>query len=278
MCPAATGSQTVASISRPAAYCGVVGFMPTQARVSRSGVIPVSWSLDHIGGFTRSVADARLLLEALSGENIATANVPQRIRVGVLGEFFSDNATPETRKLHEEFVRRLDTPPFVLEEAKLPEIFSIHSAVLNLILRAELASAHTEYHREHATLYGHKLRGLIETGMLLGADDYLRALRLRRLYQREMTKLFRQYDILLSPGAKDTAPEGLGYTGDPGFSAPWALADFPTITLPHSVASNGLPVAIQITAAPLKEAFLFDAAEAIESAIAFRARAAAALY
>lgn len=252
--------------------------MPTQARVSRSGVIPVSWSLDHIGGFTRNVADARLLLEALSGETIASGKAPQRVRVGVLREFFADNATAETRNLHEDFLRRLATPAFVLEEAKLPEIFSIHSAVLNLILRAELASAHTEYHRVHAALYGHKLRGLIETGMLLGADDYLRALRLRRVYQREMAKLFSRYDVLVSPGAKDTAPEGLGYTGDPGFSAPWALADFPTITLPHAVASNGLPVAIQITARPLQEAFLFDIAEAIESAIAFRARAAAAVY
>jgi Asp-tRNA(Asn)/Glu-tRNA(Gln) amidotransferase A subunit family amidase len=252
--------------------------MPTQARVSRSGVIPVSWSLDHIGGFTRSVEDARLLLEALSGEVIAKRDVPKTIRVGVLRQFFAVNASPETRTLHENLLGRLHSAPFVLEEAKLPEIFSIQSAVLNLILRAELASAHTEYHRAHATLYGHKLRGLIETGMLLSANDYLRALRLRHLYQQEMLKLFQQYDVLLSPGAKDTAPEGIGYTGDPGFSGPWALADFPTITLPQAIASNGLPVGIQLTAAPMKEPFLFDVAEVMEDAIGFRARAAAAVY
>jgi Asp-tRNA(Asn)/Glu-tRNA(Gln) amidotransferase A subunit family amidase len=278
MCAAATGSQTVASISRPAAYCGVVGFMPTQARVSRSGVIPVSWSLDHIGSFTRSVGDARLFLEALSGEGIAKRDLPKIIRVGVLREFFSVNASPETRTLHEDLLRRLNSAPFVLEEAKLPEIFSIQSAVLNLILRAEVASAHTDYHRAYATLYGNKLRGLIETGMLLTANNYLRALRLRRVYQKQMAQLFRNYDILLSPGAKDTAPAGLGYTGDPGFSGPWALADFPTITLPQTVASNGLPVGIQLTAAPMKEPFLFDVAELVEDAIGFRARPGAGVY
>jgi len=90
MCPAATGTQTVGSIGRPAAYCGVVGFMPTQARVSRSGVFPVSWSLDHIGGFTRSVADSHLFLEALCGQAIPKVQAPKPLRIGALREFFAE--------------------------------------------------------------------------------------------------------------------------------------------------------------------------------------------
>jgi aspartyl-tRNA(Asn)/glutamyl-tRNA(Gln) amidotransferase subunit A len=269
MCPAATGTQTVGSIGRPAAYCGTVGFMPTQACVSRSGVFPVSWSLDHIGGFTRSVSDARLFLEGLSGEAIPFLETPKPVPIGVVRGFFSEKATPETRDLHEKLLHRLDSRLFVIEEALLPEIFNIQAAILRMIMRPELASVHADFHRMYSAAYSHKLRGLVETGMLVSSSDYLRALRLRRIYQREMVRLFEKFDILITPGAMDTAPEGLSNTGDPGFTGPWALADFPTITLPHALASNKLPVAIQISAAPMQEDKLFSVATLLETAIGF---------
>ena len=78
-------------------------------------------------------------------------------------------------------------------------------------------------------------------------------------------------DVVISPGAMDTAPEGLGYTGDPGFSGPWALADFPTLTLPCGIASNGMPVGIQLSAPPMNESRLFSVAEQVEGAIGFKA-------
>ncbi len=263
MIPAATGTQTVGSIGRPAAYCGVVGFMPTQSRVSRKGVFPVSWSLDHIGGLCRSVADAKLMLEALSGVPVPAADRSGPLRVGVVRGFFSENATPEIHDLHEAFLKTLAGPDLLLEEAPLPQIFEVQAAILAILLKTEVASAHTEFYRENSALYSKKLRGLVETGMLVGAQDYLRALRLRKAYQKEMTRLFERFDILLSPGAKDTAPEGLGYTGDPGFSGPWALADFPTLTLPAGKASNGLPVGIQISAAPMNDGMMFHAGDLI---------------
>jgi aspartyl-tRNA(Asn)/glutamyl-tRNA(Gln) amidotransferase subunit A len=295
MCPAATGTQTVGSIGRPAAYCGVVGFVPTQSRVSRAGVFPVSWSLDHIGGFTNSADDARVFLEALSGVTIPVVqtNKPIRvgvlreffavkadpvvqtnkpIRVGVLREFFAVKADPAVLKLHDTLLNRLDPRLFALEEAKLPEIFAIQSAIGTMIMRCELASAHKEFHHNNSSLYGRKLRALVETGMLVRAEDYLRALRLRKVYQREMARLFDKFDVLVTPGAMDSAPKGLDYTGDPSFTGPWALADFPTITLPVEVASNGLPVGIQISAPPMQEEVLFSVAELLEGTIGFNSR------
>ena len=105
--------------------------------------------------------------------------------------------------------------------------------------------------------------------MLLDAGSYLNARRLRRIYQTEMSQLFNQCDLLISLGAKDTAPEGLGYTGDPAFSGPWTLADFPTITLPHSLAANGMPVAIQLSAPPMQESLLFQGARILEEILGF---------
>jgi len=270
MCPAALGSQTVGSIGRPAAYCGVVGIMPTQSRVSRSGVFPVSWTLDHIGGLTRSVADARLLLEGLSGESISVTRRSERVRMGVVRGFFSAKATPETSEIHERLLTKLGAH-FDIVELELPAVFEIQNSILATILRTEVASAHTEYYRKHSMLYSRKLRGLVETGMLVDSLSYLRARRLQKVYQREMRKMIDACDVVISPGAMDTAPEGLGYTGDPGFSGPWALADFPTLTLPCGIASNGMPVGIQLSAPPMNESRLFSVAEQVEGAIGFKA-------
>jgi Asp-tRNA(Asn)/Glu-tRNA(Gln) amidotransferase A subunit family amidase len=161
---------------------------------------------------------------------------------------------------------------FALQEERLPKIFTVQASILNVILRSDVASAHTDFYRAHPALYSHKLRALVETGMLVSAEDYLRALRLRKVYQREMFRLFDRFDVLISPAAKDTAPEGLNQTGDPGFSGPWALADFPTVTIPHTIASNGLPVGIQISAPPMQESMLFRVAERLEAAIGFHAK------
>jgi len=77
-----------------------------------------------------------------------------------------------------------------LEEAHLPQVFEIQSAILSTIMRAEIASAHQEFYHKHSTLYGAKLRALVETGMLVDAQSYLRAIRLRKVYQKEMLRLF----------------------------------------------------------------------------------------
>jgi len=269
MAPGTLGSQTVGSIGRPAAYCGITGLMPTQARVSRKGIFPVGWSLDHVGCFGRSTADLKLLFEGLSLEQADAPPLNRRLKLGVVQEFFYSNASPEARLMHEEIVRNIQSAGVEVQEVGLPEIFDIQSAILMTIMRAEMASAHNEIHRNNSESYKTKLRGLVETGMLLDAGSYLNARRLRRIYQTEMSQLFDHCDLLISLGAKDTAPEGLGYTGDPAFSGPWTLADFPTITLPHSLAENGMPVAIQLSAAPMQEPLLFHGARIVEEILGF---------
>ena len=269
MAPGTLGSQTVGSIGRPAAYCGITGLMPTQARVSRKGIFPVGWSLDHVGCFGRSTADLKLLFEGLSLEQADAPPLNRRLKLGVVQEFFYSNASPEARLMHEEIVRNIQSAGVEVQEVGLPEIFDIQSAILMTIMRAEMASAHNEIHRNNSESYKTKLRGLVETGMLLDAGSYLNARRLRRIYQTEMSQLFDHCDLLISLGAKDTAPEGLGYTGDPAFSGPWTLADFPTITLPHSLAANGMPVAIQLSAPPMQESLLFHGARIVEEILGF---------
>jgi aspartyl-tRNA(Asn)/glutamyl-tRNA(Gln) amidotransferase subunit A len=270
MCAGAIGSQTVGSVGRPAAYNGVVSLMPTQSRVSMKNAFPLSWPLDHAGIFGRSVADVELQLKAITQSPVEKAN-PGPVRIGVIRDFFYDNANPEARSLQDGFLRTLaSTPGFAVDELKLPRAFALCQPILRTILRADVAAIHEELFNANPTAYGPKLQELIETGMLVSAEDYLHARRLRRHFQREMTRLFETVDVLLTPAAPGPAPEGIGATGSAVMNGPWSLADFPTMTLPYALAGNGLPLGIQLSGAPLAEAALLEAASAIELVAAFK--------
>jgi aspartyl-tRNA(Asn)/glutamyl-tRNA(Gln) amidotransferase subunit A len=273
MCAGAIGSQTVGSVSRPAAYNGLVSLMPTQSRVSLKNTFPLSWPLDHAGIFGRSVADVELQFAAIDQAPAEMPAFRSPLRIGVIRDFFEENATPETRTLQNAFVDELSRSKAChIGEARLPEAFSLYMPILRTILRADVASVHERLFYEYPTAYGPILRQLIETGMLVSAADYLRARRLRRHYQRELTRLFESFDALLTPAAPGPAPAGIGTTGSAIMNGPWTLADFPTMTIPYGLAANGLPLGIQLSAAPLADGALLDAAKAVERIAAFSDR------
>jgi len=265
MCAGAIGSQTVGSLGRPAAYNGLVSLMPTQARISLRNVFPLSWPLDHAGIFGRTVSDVELQLQAITESHVEKPALKKPIRVGVIRDFFYENATPEARTLQDAFLEKLAAASgFQIHDAKLPAAFDLSQAILRTILRADVASVHETLFPEHPTAYGPILRQLIETGMLVGADDYLRARRLRKYFQREMSKMFESFDVLVTPAAPGPAPVGIAATGSAVMNGPWTLADFPTMTLPYGLASNGLPLGIQLSGPCLAEGTLIAIAEAIE--------------
>ena len=270
MCPAALGTQTVGSVARPAAFCGLPSLVPARQRISLKNVFPLAWSLDHAGIFARSVDDIRLMFDAMTGLALEdTVPLGRPVRIGVVRQFFYENATAEVRSLNDALVTRLAGAGIDIDEARLPDIFEIQQSILRTILRCETSSIHEHLFAEHSETYGPKLRMLVETGMLVPADDYLRAKRLRRKYQREMAGLFDTFDVLLTPAAPGTAPHGISTTGDPVMNGPWTLSDFPTMTLPCALGANGLPLGIQLTGPPLQEGMLLQIAKQMEAVIGF---------
>jgi len=272
MCPVAIGTQTVGSVGRPAAFCGVASLVPAQRRISLRHVFPLAWSLDHVGIFARSAADIEVMLDAMAESPVEPSDVRAPFRIGVVRDFFYENATKEARSLNDRLADRLASEGFIVEEAALPAIFDLQQAILRTILRVETSSIHERLFAEHAETYGPKLRGLIETGMLIDASDYVRALRLRSRFQREMAKLFEKFDVLMTPPARGVAPAGIGATGDPVMNGPWTLTDFPTMTLPHTLSTDGLPISVQLTGPPLEERSLLEIAKQIENIVNFSAR------
>ena len=266
MCPAALGSQTVGSVGRPAAFCGVASIMPTQQRISLRNIWPLAWSLDHVGMMARSVEDLEIMLGVMSESPIEKTKRRKPYRIGVIRDFFYKHASEEARTLNDKLANKLAGSGFQVEEAPLPGIFEVANAVVRTIIRSETASVHEKLFPPNRDTYGPRIRAMVETGMLVPAEDYVRARRVRRKYQKEMTRLFEKFDILMTPAAPGTAP-GPQTTGDPVMNGPWTLADFPTMTLPHTRGANGLPIGVQLSGAPMQEGLLLAVGRAVESVV-----------
>jgi Asp-tRNA(Asn)/Glu-tRNA(Gln) amidotransferase A subunit family amidase len=266
MVPLALGSQTVGSVLRPAAYCGVVGLKPTHGLIPVTGVIPLAWSCDHVGVFGRSVADAALALAVLARRNLE----PEPVRPPhlALAPELLDRASPEVaahvRAAAELFARAGAR----LSEVKLPTSFGeLHAAGLVLV-ESEAAAYHARDFAKHAGDYGPEIRKGIESGLRHSATAYLAAHRLRLAFRDEVMPLLGAHDGLLSPTAPAPAPD-IATTGDSWHCAPWSYAGTPSLSLPSGLAPSGLPLAIQLVQAAGAEARLLAAAAWCERALAF---------
>lgn len=283
MCPGALGSQTGGSTCRPAAYNGIVGLKPTYGRISRYGVVPVSWSLDTVGILTRRVADAALLLQAMAGydaKDPGSANQPvpdyaaemarwdRPPRIGLLNKgYFFDRATDEVRRHTEAAAQELARAGAVIAEMELPASFATAADCQRIVMNVECAAFHEQWFRHRAEEYGPRLRANIEMGMLIPAVTYLQAQRLRRQFRRDLTELAESVDVLLTPATPAPAPRDLTTTGDAAFQAPWTSAGLPTITIPSGLAGDGLPLGIQLAAPPWAEGRLLAVAGWCEAAL-----------
>jgi len=275
MVPLALGSQTVGSVLRPAAYCGVVGLKPTHGRISAAGVLELAGSLDHVGVFARAVEDCALALAVLVGGGPAPADYvgavvdPAAPRLGVLAPFLA-RTTPEMGKHLEAVTRGLAAAGALLEDVTLPAAFASIYDVGATVLRAEAAAAHAPLFPAHAAEYPPKIKELIELGHAISAPVYLAAQAARRQVREAVGAIAARYDAFLLPTIGAPAPRGLGSTGDPSFCSPWSFLGMPAITLPTGV-EGGLPLAVQLVAAPWSEARLLAAAAWCERVVGFAA-------
>ncbi|MSQ25156.1 MAG: hypothetical protein EXR49_02615 [Dehalococcoidia bacterium] len=285
MCPAAMGSQTGGSILRPAAYNGVVGLKPTFGRIGISGVFPVAWSFDTIGPITTCVEDAALLLQALAGHDprdpgASNAPVPDyRLqmrrydaapRIGVIRDFLTEANSGVARHTRQ-ICQRLSRAGAVVEEVSAPPSYALAQDLHWVILCAELAAYHQQYHRRQAGLYSEQLRRRMEAGFLTPASSYLQAQRHRSVLKREIEALASEWDVLLTPSTPSAAPGDLTTTGSAAFQNPWSSTGLPSMTLPSGLTkAGGLPLGIQLVSSPFTEGRLLGAARWCERVLDFQ--------
>ncbi len=271
--PVAFGSQTAGSVLRPAAYNGVVGFKPTYGRISKRGVLPLAWSLDHVGVLTRSVADCGLVLAAVAGHDAADphsdaaqpafawdASAPlTHPRLGLVREALQ-HATPRLRDHTLTVARRFEAAGARIEEVSFGEPLELILAVHHVTMQTEVAGVHWQLLEQYPGAHQPRLRAYVEVGRLLPGVAYIHAQRLRRRIRHAMARSLQDIDALLLPTAGDVAP-GRETTGDPSLQAPFSLVGFPSVSLPSGVAQpEGLPLAVQLAALPWHEASLLSTA------------------
>ncbi len=273
MVPGALGSQTGGSVLRPAAYCGVVGLKPSYGRISRYGVVPNSWSLDHVGTLTRTVEDAALMLQATAGPDPldpAAEPVPlsdylqaarRKDRAPRLGFVLDEEsrATPEVAAHLKEMAARFERAGAEVREVRTPRPMSELLAIRAILCEVEAADLHAHLYREHPEGYAPRIAALVEVGQLVPGVAYVHAQRLRRQLRPRMEQMLEGIDCLLMPTATDVAPDPSS-TGENWFQGVWSLFGFPSISLPSGLSQERLPLAVQLVAAPFREDTLLSAA------------------
>lgn len=259
MLPLAIGSQTFGSVIRPASFCGTVGFKPSFGLVPRGGIRTLSPSLDTVGVFARTVADAALLVDALAGHDLADPDTrlvpPPRMLEVVLAKppvtpAFAFVKTPSweeaeaaTREAFAELVAELGP---VCTEVALPEVFLEWTGAHRKLMRAEMARHLEPYYRRGRDRLSEQLRIALEEGRGIAAVDYLEARDWRKALLQGLEQLFERYDAIITPSAPGEAPLGLASTGNPVFNGLWTLCGVPAASLPLLQGPSGLPLGVQL--------------------------------
>jgi len=284
----ATGSDTGGSIRIPASFCGTVGLKPTFGRVSRYGVLPLDFSLDHMGPLTRSVRDAAIVLKAIAGydsrdDTSSRRPVPEYlpepepslsgVRVGVPENFYFDRLDPEVEQAVRGMVRQTESLGAVLVPVRVPDIAAIN-VVARVILLAE-AAAVMEPHLSRRDRFGTDVLSLLDQGRLLPATDYINAQRLRRSMQKQFRAVFERVDCLLTPTSPITAPH-IGQTSAviAGATEDVRLAvtrlvrginllGLPALSIPCGRDRAGLPIGLQIVGRAFEEALILKVGQAL---------------
>lgn len=272
MCPAALGSQTGGSITRPASYCGAAGLKPTFGRISRRGVFPLADSLDHVGVIARTVDDLAALFEAIAGYDpldpgsVAGPQFDRREtagdhppRLGRLRGLFDELADDEISQAVDASIAHYMAAGATVEDAALPVEFADVLSRHRIVMAVEAAAIHEEWLRAHPDDYQPCVRSLIDEGLATPATEYARTRAHQLRLTRAMEECFKEFDALLCP-ATTGPPPGVSTTGDPAFNSPWSYTGLPAVSFPMGLSRDGLPLAIQIIGRRFDEARLFRAA------------------
>jgi len=271
MAPLALGTQTIGSVIRPAAYCGIVGFKPSYGRIPTDGVIAHSPSLDTLGWFTATVADAALAAATLCpGWRAAGAGRPPVL--GVPAETYLARAGEAARRAYAGHLGTLREDGFQVRHSSVLTDFADVVACLVTVDRWELARTHETWFRAHGDRYRPQTAAGIREGQRIDRADYEAALRRKRDFTAALADATASagVDVWLTPAATSTAPAGLDSTGDPVMSIPFSLAGFPAVSVPAGRDAHGLPWGLQCAGPPGGDEQLLEYAAGIERCLTVR--------
>jgi aspartyl-tRNA(Asn)/glutamyl-tRNA(Gln) amidotransferase subunit A len=296
--PAALGSDTGGSIRNPASMCGITGMKPTYGRVSRRGVVPLAFSLDHIGPMTRTVRDNAALLQVIAGHDpndpgSADEPVPdyapllgqdvKGLRIGVIRHFYARDVAgdPEQVEALDSAVGLFAAAGAETTEIVLPSLQEF-SACGQVILAAEAYAVHEEWLRERPQDYGARARERLLAGAALRAVDYLQAVRWRQQLRNQVAAVFADLDLAITASSMDPAcriddDEALAANYWRQARMPFNVTGQPGLVVPAGFSKSGLPLSLQLVGHPFGERMLYRVAQFYEEATGWTRRHPAGL-
>ena len=301
LCYGAIGSDTGGSIRQPAGYCDIVGLKPTYGRVSTSGVIPLSWSLDHLGPMTRSATDAALMLQAIAGydaQDTASVDVPvpnytatiaaatSSLRLGIPRAYFYETLHPEIQAAMEAALSVLKKLTGTQRDIAPLATNGSYSSVMDpyvTILRAEAYAYHKDYVSKSPELYQAQTLKRIQAGEGVMTSAYIQSRRQLERIRRSVARVFETVDLLITPTACVPSFAIADLLADPDTlrekelltlrnTRPFNILGLPTVSVPCGFTRADLPIGMQITGPPGGEATVLRLAYAYEQASQWRKR------
>ncbi len=293
--PCAIGTDTGGSVRNPAALCGITGLMPTYGRVSRRGVIPYSFSLDHVGPMAWTARDCAIMLQSIAGYDEGDPGslqtpVPDFVspldgkiagmRIGLLRYMYEEDMTADDDILAamRETVRRLESLGAVVTEVRARPLMDYHDCKL-VIGVAEFYSVHEADFARRFHEYGADLQTKTFQGAFLGAADYLQAQRVRRHLAQDMQRTIEPFDALLvasnvrpAPRIQPKTRSSTEYFQKPNITAVFNVTGNPAIAIPNGFSASGLPLSCMIVGKRFDEARILKIADALERETPWAAR------
>jgi aspartyl-tRNA(Asn)/glutamyl-tRNA(Gln) amidotransferase subunit A len=285
LCAAALGTDTGGSVRAPAALCGLTGFKPTYGRVSTEGVIPYSWTLDHVGSITRTAADAAILFSVL--RDSPSPQIPNKtpglkgLTVGVPETFFFEQADPEILDSIDQLMQFLTSSGAKLRKVPMPSMEYTRTVSLTVQM-PEALSYHNRYLETRGELYSQDFRAGLALGQCILAEQYVRAKRFIETYRRDTDAVFKEVDLLLTPATPAIAPKiGVVEVTTDGIIEPagnaitrytsfFNMTGHPAITFPCGMHSAGLPIGAQLVGRHYEDETLLDRVSLIENELDFK--------
>lgn len=269
--PLALGTQTVGSIVRPAAFCGVVGMKPSLGKIPTAGVVSFSPTVDHVGFFCRQVADIPPVMAAFDPHWATGAN-PERPRLGVPVGKYLDQLPEETMAWFEGIVATLEAEGF--EVVRVPCLGDIEEIAARHgdLIAAEFALEQEAWFTDYAHLYRPATRDIIQKGRTIPEARLAETRESCAALRRELGAVMDGHglDLWICPSTLGEAPAGLGGTGSPAMNLPWTHAGLPVISLPCGRGGRGLPLGLQCIGRFGQDASLVDAVSSLEARLRAR--------
>ncbi|CAM9589603.1 unnamed protein product, partial [Phaeothamnion confervicola] len=272
MVPVAFGTQTVGSTIRPASFCGAVGYKPTYALLPTVGVKAISYCLDTVGLFTRTVEDLGLFTGALTGRPLAVPDSPAAPRVGLCLTPQWEHAQPEVRQLFSRLGAEFARAGAKVADFALPSPYGKMHDAQALIWDYEVARCLTGEYALHRDRIREPLLGQLGRGLAVPWADYDAAMEVAREGRRGFDGVMAGFDVLVVPSSQGEAPKG-NATGLPYFNRAWSLLHTPCVHVPYGKGPNGLPIGFQVVGRIGDDARTLAAAHWLQTNVALPGKA-----